>query len=212
MRKEDQYWAARQSVRLWPVQGPDLSEAVRTFMEERLLVDPDRVTSYAITVRKTQGRPREGVEHEVTVFFHNIADRDEVKAAARNLNPGEKCGVNIEVPHHLRGNYRVLQDLAFRLKKKGSLRRNIRFNDDALDLEMSFSLNNGPWQTVLPAEARATYKENERRNSVSFQDLNEMISGPDISPADNNTNTDRNANKQTQDYPSLSVLNAKLLP
>ena len=191
-----------QSVRLWPVQGRNLAEEVRTFLETLLLIDSDRVNGYAFTVMKTQGRARERIE-----FFNNITDRDEVKSAARNLNEGDKCGVNIEVPYQLRGNYRALQDLAFRLKKKGPLRRNIRFNDDLLDL--SFSLNNGQWQTVLPAEARATFKESERRNSVSFQDLNGMLAAPDVDrSADNNMDCETDSIKTDQNYPTLSVLNA----
>ena len=117
---------------------------------------------------------------EVSVFFSNIADRDEVKSVARNLRPGDECSVNIEILHHLRGNYRALQNLVYRLKQKGQLKRSVRFNDEAMDLEMSFSLANAPWKTVLPGEARAAaVTDGQRRNSVTYADLNELLTAPD---------------------------------
>lgn len=164
-------------------------------------------------VCKTTGRTREGVQHEVTVYFNNIADRDEVKAAARNRSPADQCGVSNEVPHHLRANYRALQDLTYRLKQKGPLRRNVRYNDETMDLEMAFSLCNKPWKVVLPAKAKAasTGKRNKRRALVSYSDLNSLLAAPDVverrgrNNDDNNTNDTAN-NKDDEVYPAFVLM------
>lgn len=166
------------------------------------------MNGYAITVWKIT-RQREGTLNEVTVYFNNVADRDEVKTAARNLRPGDECGVNIEVYHHLRGNFRALQNLAYRLKQKGQLKRNVTYNDETMDLEMSFSLNSGPWKTVLPGEARAAATvTDQRQNSVTYADLNEMLAAPD-----NNEDSDVEIdevvpNTRERSYPVLSLFNA----
>ena len=137
-RKEDQYWNARQSLKVWPISGRDLSEAFRTFCTDKLLLSHEAVNGYGLQVKKSTGRLRDGVQDEVTVYFNNIADRDNFRLAARNLRPDDQCGINLVVPHHLRGNFRALQGLAFKLKKKGQLKRNVRFNDDNMEMEMSF--------------------------------------------------------------------------
>ena len=94
------------------------------------------------------------------------------------------------------------------------MRRNVRFNEDVMDLEMSFSLNRAPWQIVLPTEARAAANSdggNGRRGSVSYADLNELLAAPDMSPGSNDRNVNSNENdenKSDDDYPAFSVLNA----
>ena len=38
-RKEEHYWTARQSLRVWPISGPDLGQAFREFCVDKLLLE-----------------------------------------------------------------------------------------------------------------------------------------------------------------------------
>lgn len=95
---------------------------------------------------------------------------------SKNL-AGKEGGIRIDVPFHLKGSHRQLQSLAFNMKtKKPSMRRNIRFNDNTMDLSMDFSFDGNSWKTVEPTEAaEAMRSRQERSSSVSTEELAEIL-------------------------------------
>ena len=51
VRRQEQYWKARRSIRLWPVKGLDLRLALSIFLTDELKMDPDiceEINSYEV--------------------------------------------------------------------------------------------------------------------------------------------------------------------
>ena len=112
-----EYWAARRSLRMWPVQGPDLYEAARDFLVDALKQDPRSIPSRdELTVRIAGSMGRSKTVGEVVVSFPNVSMRDAARSAAFNL-AGKKAGIRLEIPDTLRPSLRALESLAYNLKK-----------------------------------------------------------------------------------------------
>ena len=177
--KEDKYWIARRSLLLWPIKGENLPEAARAYLTDHLLMDPFQVKDYVLDVRKVRGRPREGAHDECRVIFESVEERDEARSHARNLVP-KAAGLRNDVPDHLRSSERVLDSVAFQLRRKfPAMKRNVKFNDRELDLQMDFCTGGKKWQTILPHDARNSLKKRRldpgRTASVSDRDLDDLL-------------------------------------
>ena len=48
-----------------------MGRAFREFCVDKLLLDSNAVNGYGIEVKKTAGRPRDGVTDEVNIYFNN---------------------------------------------------------------------------------------------------------------------------------------------
>ena len=82
--------------------------------------------------------------------------RDTVKSAAINLAGRDAIGIRIEIPSHLKASFRHLDNLCFELKKRyPNLKRNVRYDDDKLELFADVCLDEGkPWKKMVPDSAR----------------------------------------------------------
>ena len=153
--KEEKYWRARRSLRLWPVPGPDLQASLAAFMRGDLGLDDDlvaEVPSFDIrSVRSTKSK----VAHEVVVVFPDVDTRDMVRRSASNLAGHKDKGVRLEIPEFLRPSLRALESLSYMLKQSNpSLKRNVKFDDEVLDLVMDVRINeSAPWRKIRPAQA-----------------------------------------------------------
>ena len=77
LTKEDRYWKSRKSIEMWPIMGEDLQQAVVSFLEDQLLMDPFQVADLTFAVKKLRGRPKVGTKDVVSVTFDTVADRDD---------------------------------------------------------------------------------------------------------------------------------------
>ena len=154
-RKAAAFELARRSLRMWPVSREgDLRERTVEFMANELLVDQQHASGHQFEVKRVglprskdraDGQPKD----EVLLCFATRRDRDDVRSFARNLERKGR-GVRLEVP-----NFRVLQSIAFELKKRTpTLKRNILFDDENSDLKMDICLNGTDWKTICPEGAR----------------------------------------------------------
>ena len=77
----------------------------------------------------------------------------------RELAGDLDAGVRLEIPYSLQPNLKVLGSVSYNLKKKyPQLKRNIKFDDEEMDLVLHFSTDpesNIPWKKVRPAQAKA---------------------------------------------------------
>ena len=104
----ERYWLARQSLRLWPVGGPDLRGALRAFLLEKLGLQGTLVDSLGnVTIKTIDRTDRPGasartqVKDEVLVIFPTPEARDAVRAGAAALGrSATPCGLRIEVSEH----------------------------------------------------------------------------------------------------------------
>ena len=124
-------------------------------MTNLLGLDPDflqDLASYEIRpVRSTRSK----VPNEVVVIFPDVDTRDSVRRSASNLAGNTGAGIRLEIPEFLRQNHRALESLCYMLKQKNpTLKRNIKFDDDALDLVLDIKKNDSsPWQKIRPKQA-----------------------------------------------------------
>ena len=104
----------------------------------------------ASTVGKAKGRD------EVVVRFPTATHRDAVRSAAFNL-AGSQAGMRLEIPDYLRPSLRALESVSYTLKKKyPSLKRNVKFDDEVLDLVLDIKLEeSGSWRKIRPEQAMA---------------------------------------------------------
>ena len=186
--KGDAYWLARRSLRLWPVSREgDLTERTVEFLVNELRLDQQHATSLSLTVKRagtrnqpTRDRGKTGeVRDEVLVVFESSRERDDVRSFARNLERKGR-GMRLEIPDHLWPSFRVLQGLGYELKQKNpSLRRNVLFDDNNLDLKMDFSTDGENWKTVIPSEAKKTLAklrpQRTRKLSATQEELETLL-------------------------------------
>ena len=176
------YWKARRQLRLWPVQGPDLGQSVREFLQNKLMMSGERVAALNFLVVASDARQDSPAQNQAVVTFETSKQRDEVRARAKNLDGGDRTtGCQLEPPDHLRGQYQVFQNLAFCLKKKTpNLKRNIKFYDPDQCLIMDVKTEAG-WQTIEYKTAKNLLKKRtQRSNSMSRRDLREFLNDSDV--------------------------------
>lgn len=176
--KEENYWKARRSLKMWPVEGNDLAEAALRFMEAKLGLRAGHVKLSDFTCRPVYSPPN-AAESQVMVCFASTRLRDDVRAHAKNLRGEQRSvGVQIEVPDHLRGRYHTFQTLAYQLKKQHpTLKRNIKLVDSTMDLVMDVKLSDGDdWKSVLYEDASAIVPGTRTRaSSLSRNDLARLL-------------------------------------
>ena len=178
--KEEKYWDARASLRMWPVAGQDLAAAVIEFLTTKLQCPPGMVNITDVEgLTRIVPRPGALAADQVVVRFSSVRLRDEIKALTRNLDGTDKLtGVQIEPPDFLRTQYQTFQRLAYQMKKKHpSLKRSIRFSDNDFSLTMSVLTARGSeWKTIEFPDAKATMKKTRSRvDSMSREELEEMV-------------------------------------
>ena len=138
---DDRYWRARKSLRLWPIIGPDLQAAVTTYLVDTLQMERDiidDVQHFKIRrVRSARGKHA----NEVIIKFPDVETRDAVRSAAPKLAGRKDLGMRLEIPESLRPSLRALESVSYLMKKNNpALKRNVKFDDETLDLVMDLSL------------------------------------------------------------------------
>ena len=153
--KEERYWEARRSLRVWPVVGDDLKMATIQFCVDKLRCPASRIEVSNIEVSRAIARPDAAAQDQVVVTFDSVRLRDEIKSLGKNLSGQTRSiGMQLEPPDYLRPQYQAFQKLAFEMKKKSpGLRRNIKFSDAERCLVMDFLKPGAEWRTILYEDA-----------------------------------------------------------
>ena len=106
------YMICRRSIRMWPVtdSGKGITGATRSFMKNELKMDQSTISKMSIEmVRELGEQPGARIKNEVLVCFMSVDDRDIVYGHAKNLaGNGGKAGIRMEIPEHLRADFRLL--------------------------------------------------------------------------------------------------------
>ena len=111
--------------------------------------------------------------------------RDAVKAASRELAGDPDAGIRLEIPVSLQPNLKALEAVSYQLKQKHpALKRNIRFNDNKMDLILHFSVDptaGKPWRKLKPAQAKELKKEMGTREGeaqdVTEEEMDDLLAG-----------------------------------
>ena len=167
--REGKYWRARRCLRVWPVKGKNELEIwanTSAFLSNKMGIRNIIMNEEVETIRRVAGTnngTNECISHEALIVFKTVAIRDQVAKCAKNLGghidlSGKPlAGIRLEIPENLMGDFRTLQRYGFYLKKLHGfgLKRNIKYNDEKLGLQMSVRLPNKlEWLTVDPSMAK----------------------------------------------------------
>ena len=172
-RREEAYNKSRRSLKVWPVSGQDLTDAVKVFMASRLKIPDERICSLGpMSVRPSFGRAAVD-RSEVLVVFDSREDRDFVKSTGFNLAAETNVGMAIHLPGHLLDNYHALSKMGYSIKKKHEgVKRAIKFDDSVQDVFLDICIA-GSWRRILPKEAKEALRalpnlggDDERRIQV----------------------------------------------
>ena len=96
----------------------------------------------------------------------------------------------MEIPQYLQPSLKSLEALSYALKKKfPRIRRNIKFDDEKLDLVLDFHTDPGAdspqWKKIRPSEAslvRGGAAGRDRLEELSGADVGRLLEDDDMSP------------------------------
>ena len=160
MSKEDWYWQCRRSLRLWPVVGQDIKKALREYLTDRLRLDAQFLGDMGdISIKKVPAGPSNKIAGEVIVVFSTVEVRDSVRRAAKELAGSSDAGVRLEIPSSMKPSLQALESISYNLKQKhAGIKRNIKFDDNVMDLVLDFNVNpegGGTWRRISAVQAKA---------------------------------------------------------
>ena len=136
-----------------------------------------------VTCRPTGSTRPANIKNEYSVTFTLKAVRDAVRGAASRLGAcAEPCGIRLEVPDFLQADFRALENIAFRIKRKHpNMRRNVKLDDDRLGVIMDIKVSeNAEWSRILPEHARAASGSSRpsggaRERTLGAADLEDLV-------------------------------------
>lgn len=174
----ERYDRCRRSLRLWPIQGPDLSAGVRRFLIDKLQLSTDLVENDLDTLPTRRiVEPRSKVQSEVVVEFPSATIRDSVKSCGYKLE-GQNAGIRIEVPNFLKSDFHVLQNLGYKMKlSNAGTKRSIKFDDEVYGLMLDVQVPGQDWQRIRPQQAREARRSTPSLRSGPLELTSDMISG-----------------------------------
>ena len=145
-RDSEQYFLARRSLRIWPVQelAGSLELGCKEFMMLTLDMPEDVVNGLSIeNTRRIQQPRRSKIESEVLVRFSDANTRDIVQSYALNLaRHAGRAGIRLEIPPQLMGTFRLFEQHAGTLRQQypEGFKRSIKFDDINRDLVMDIKV------------------------------------------------------------------------
>lgn len=150
---------ARRSMLTWPVDlANEAGNGVRKFMENILEIPP--LTTKSLNIERIdkleQGR-RSKIVNEVRVLFASSRERDIVQSFAANLaKSGGRAGIQMELPEHLRGLFKIFEAHSANLRRKfPGLKRSIKYDDSTQSLCMDVRLpERTKWHKISEVEMR----------------------------------------------------------
>ena len=180
-KREAAYHLCRRSLKLWPVDGDDLPDAVRNFISNKLGFADARIrllgTIEASALPGKASRDRK----EVLATFETREDRDAVKAGGINLAGQKDVGMSLHVPGHLMDNLVALNGLAYSIKSRNpDTKRSVKFDDSNMGLYLDICIA-GKWRRIGPEEAKQALKavplEDTSRMAMSVEELTGLMKG-----------------------------------
>ena len=181
-RGKELYFAARRSLRFWPVVdiAGSLELGCRNFMTEILSMPVQVVGGLTIEyTRKLQQPRRSKIENEVLVRFPDAATRDIVQSYALNLaQHRDKAGIRLEIPPQLAGTFRLFEQHAGTLRQRfpEGFKRSIKFDDVAMDLVMDIKVPTASkWHRFTRTQIKKAV--NSSQSSDDVLERNSILSG-----------------------------------
>ena len=182
-RRELAYDFCRRSVKMWPVEGEDLSDSAKVFMKNKLGIPDARISMLGkIETSFPPGRAARE-RKEILVTFESKEGRDFVKSSGANLAAHRDSGMSIHVPGHLVDNLLLLNSIGYKIKSKHSgVKRTVKFDDINQNIYLDIYVG-GNWKRITPEEARTALKDlldSVDSRSLSAADLSSLVQGEQL--------------------------------
>ena len=119
--KQTRYWKARRSLWMWSIkgEGEEMSVELQRLLATRLRLGEGVFSDVGrCSIRRNPVGQRGRVKYKTTVEFPSVELRDVVKRAAYNLAGQDRAGMRLEIAHHLMANFKALNAVSCKLKKK----------------------------------------------------------------------------------------------
>lgn len=178
-RQQASYNFCRRSLKIWPVEGEDLLDALKKFLADKLKFSADRIDLLGV-IDVVKGHGRQAIERrEVLATFETRVERDCVKAAGINLAGQVEAGLAIHVPGHLMDNLVALNGVGYGIKQKQkNVKRAIKFDDVNQDIYMDICID-GHWKKITPRKARQVARQvptlSGSAASLTVEDLTGLV-------------------------------------
>ena len=167
-------------MKLWPVEGEDQQDAMRTFLAVKLGMTDARIRALGTIETSTLPGKATKDRKEILATFETREDRDSVKANGINLAGQRDVGMALHVPGHLMDNLVALNGLGFSIKQRNpETKRTVKFDDARQDLFLDICIG-GTWKRIYPEEARQVMKEvptSSANQSISIAELTSLVKG-----------------------------------
>ena len=174
------------------MEGSDFVAALYGFLLDKLKLGKDFMDELdEVSITRLKDRPSQPTQpnricSEALITFSSKEIRDIVRGAARNLAGNQSAGVRLEIPSHLQKNFQALKTVLYGLRKKYlALKRNIRYDNGAMDLVLDFCLPLcEEWMRIRPDQAVLAIPKGaaNRREEVQSDKIKEIIAGSFLSP------------------------------
>ena len=180
-KREAAYHLCRRSLKIWPVEGDDLPDAVRNFISTKLGFPDARIRLLGMIEASALPGKVARDKREVLATFETREDRDAVKAGGINLAGQKDVGMSLHVPGHLMDNLVALNGLAYSIKTRNpDTKRSVKFDDANLNLYLDICIS-GKWRRIGPDEAKQALKavplEDNSRVAMSVEELTGLMRG-----------------------------------
>ena len=131
-------------------------ESLREFLSERLDLDDQVLDELGHVKLKWVYERKPKYKDEMVAVFEDKGIRDKIKAQGPALaKHKDEAGMRLQVPDHLQKAFRALMNLSYDIKnKQPNLKRNIKFEEDFLGLEMDIQISDGgDWRRIEAPQA-----------------------------------------------------------
>ena len=179
LRKHLQYWERRRALRIRPNGDGGCEAEVRKYLSEHLKISSASMITLGLersSFERVPYGPKSKFQKEMIVRFPSVETRYLVKGAARNLSSkGKEYRVRHKLPDFLKIAMSNLQAVWYEIRQRHpEARRNVRFDDENMDLVLDFSLREGdPWKTQAKQKKPKNSRSEER--GVLDSEIDEIL-------------------------------------
>jgi hypothetical protein len=189
-REAAEYWRARASLRLAPVEGPDLRQGVEDFLVAKLGLEKSIMGGIGeADIKRVHNRPNDKVQKEVIVKFKSIEDRDHVKSSGFKLAGQQGTYLRLELPRHLLGPHRILARAGQKIRQASKgCKTNLKYDDEAMGLVLDLKPEGGDWTRLRPESAKEAMQDLPTLRETTPTELATLLGGRSLTTGANALN------------------------
>ena len=160
-----------------------MKKALADFLKLRLRLSPIFLSEMGeVSMKKVASALSDArIQGEIIAVFATVEVRDAIRRAAKELAGNKDAGIRLEIPYSLQSSLKALEFVSFHLKKKNpEIRRNIKFDDQLMDLVLDFNTNPANpdgWKKVTAEQAKLMKTKITAATGRSSEITNDELGG-----------------------------------